>query len=234
MKTGTGLKIESLNSKKDFQNLMFDILNPLKPHYSEGGAELYLGDSFAHYDIKATYMEAVSRPLWALSPYWAGGGREEESNPFIDIYVKALSNGTDPENTEYWGECGNFDQRFVEMAAISYNLMYAPETIWDRLSDVQKLNLADYLYKINEHPLPVCNWILFAVMVNVALKERGMKYCPECKKTVTNMQAAERMKKFRYKNRMMNKAMKDRVQLLEEENELLRKRIVQLREMNVI
>jgi len=61
-----------------------------------------------------------------------------------------------------------------------------------------------------------------------------MKYCPECKKTVTNMQAAERMKKFRYKNRMMNKAMKDRVQLLEEENELLRKRIVQLREMNVI
>jgi len=179
MKTGTGLKIESLNSKKDFQNLMFDILNPLKPHYSEGGAELYLGDSFAHYDIKATYMEAVSRPLWALTPYWAGGGREEESNPFIDIYVKALSNGTDPENTEYWGECGNFDQRFVEMAAISYNLMYAPETIWDRLSDVQKLNLADYLYKINEHPLPVCNWILFAVMVNVALKERGMKYCPE-------------------------------------------------------
>ena len=58
-----------------------------------------------------------------------------------------------------------------------------------------------------------------------------MKYCPECKKTVTNIQAAERMKKFRHKNRMMNKAMKDRVQLLEQENELLRQRIIQLREL---
>lgn len=179
MKTGTGLKIESLNTRQDFTKLMFDVLNPLKSHYSAGGAELYLGDTFAHYDIKAAFMEAVSRPLWALTPYWAGGGREDGEGTFAEIYRKALASGTDPESPEYWGECGNFDQRFVEMAAISYNLMYTPETIWDKLSDREKKNLSDYLYKINEHPLPVCNWILFAVMVNVALKERGMRYCPE-------------------------------------------------------
>lgn len=61
-----------------------------------------------------------------------------------------------------------------------------------------------------------------------------MKYCPDCKKAVTNMQAAERMRNMRRRTREINKMRKDRLQLLEEENELLRKRIVELREMNVI
>lgn len=173
------INTDTLNTKADFQKLMLDILNPLKSHYSPGCARLHLGDTFAHYDINATYMEAVSRPLWALVPYWAGGGVEvspEDGRDFNSIYIKALVNGTDPDSEEYWGECTSFDQRFVEMAAISYGLMYTPEHIWNPLTDKQKENLANYLRKINEHPLPVCNWILFAVMVNVALKKLGLDY----------------------------------------------------------
>ena len=56
------------------------------------------------------------------------------------------------------------------MAAISYGIMFAPEVVWDPLTEAQKENLCNYLNKINEHPLPVCNWILFAVLVNIALK----------------------------------------------------------------
>lgn len=165
-----------LNSKKDFQDLMLEILNPLKSYYSEDCCKLHLGDTFAHYGIEATYMEAISRPLWALTPFWAGGGEDED---FLRIYRKALANATDKGTAGYWGDCVPFDQRFVEMAAISFNLMYTPESIWMRMSEVEQKNLAEYLYQINEHPLPVCNWILFAVMVNVALKERGMRYCKE-------------------------------------------------------
>ena len=32
-----------LDSKKDFQDLLMEILNPLLPYYSEGKAELVLG-----------------------------------------------------------------------------------------------------------------------------------------------------------------------------------------------
>ena len=86
-----------LHSKEDFRELMFAILNPLKPYYSENKARLQLGVTMAHYDINATWMEAFSRPLWALVPYWAGGGRETEKGDgtgqfesFAEIYRKGL------------------------------------------------------------------------------------------------------------------------------------------------
>lgn len=162
-----------LHTKKEFQDLMLTILNPLKPYYSEEKARLQLGVTMAHYDVKAAWMEAFSRPLWGLVPFWAGGGREGE---FEEIYRKGLCAGTDEKNAEYWGECGSFDQRFVEMAAISYGIMFAPKVVWEPLTEQEKNNLCTYLNKINEHPLPVCNWILFAVLVNIAMKKAGRPY----------------------------------------------------------
>lgn len=166
-----------LHSKQDFQNLMLSILEPLKPYYSENGARLQLGITMAHYDAQAAWMEAFSRPLWGLVPYWAGGGTEQgAAQSFAEIYRRGLAAGADEKNPEYWGECGSFDQRFVEMAAISYGIMFAPEVVWEPLSEQEKENLSGYLNKINEHPLPVCNWILFAVLVNIALKKAGCSY----------------------------------------------------------
>ena len=57
----------NLHSKKDFQDCMLSILEPLKPYYSEEKARLTLGVTMAHYDIGATWMEAFSRPLWGLA-----------------------------------------------------------------------------------------------------------------------------------------------------------------------
>lgn len=167
--------LHNISTKADFQNLMLDILNPLKPLYSKNCAGLHIGETFAHYDIGATYMEAFSRPLWALVPFWAGGGTDSGEIDFADIYRRGLIAGSDPESEEYWGECVPFDQRFVEMAAISYGILFAPEVVWNPLSDSEKSNLAAYLNKINDNELPVCNWILFAVLVNIAMKKVGMQ-----------------------------------------------------------
>ncbi len=165
-----------LSSKKDFQDLLLEILNPLLPYYSEGRAELVLGVTATNYDQKAIRLEAFSRPLWGLVPFWAGGGH---SPVFEEIYRKGLAAGTDPEGKEYWGGFHAFDQRFVEMAAISYGLILAPEKVWEPLTDTEKDHLADWLYGINQYELPVCNWVLFAVLVNIALKKRGRKYDAE-------------------------------------------------------
>ena len=78
----------NLHSKKDFQDCMLSILEPLKLYYSEEKARLTLGVTMAHYDIGATWMEAFSRPLWGLVPFWAGGGKEPE---FEEIYRKGLT-----------------------------------------------------------------------------------------------------------------------------------------------
>ena len=162
-----------LNGKEDFRKLLMEIVKPLLPYYSKGGAELILGVNATNYDQKAIRLEAFSRPLWGLVPFWAGGG---ESKEFEIIYQKGLAAGTDPDSEEYWGGFHAFDQRFVEMAAISYGLILAADKLWEPLKEQEKDHLAKWLYGINQYELPICNWILFAVLVNIALKKLGREY----------------------------------------------------------
>ena len=80
-----------LHTKSDFTALMHRFLDPLLPLYSEGGARLHLGDIGVTYPGRTIEMEAFSRPLWALAPFWTGGGRADD---FLRIYRKGLASGT--------------------------------------------------------------------------------------------------------------------------------------------
>ena len=53
----------NLHSKKDFQDCMLSILNPLKPYYSEEKARLTLGVTMAHYDICLLYTSPSPRDM---------------------------------------------------------------------------------------------------------------------------------------------------------------------------
>lgn len=165
-----------LHTKSDFAALMHRFLDPLKPLYSAGGARLHLGDTGVTYDQNAIELEAFSRPLWALVPFWAGGGSDPE---FEQLYRRGLASGTDPDSPEYWGQCRDYDQCFVEMAAIACGLLTAPDKLWDPLTPAQQQNLAAWLAQINQHAIPECNWQFFRILVNLALKKVGMPYSPE-------------------------------------------------------
>ncbi len=160
-----------LHSKQDFQVLMHLFLDPLKPLYSSGGAHLHLGETGATYQEEVAELEAFSRPLWGLVPYWMGGGVDET---FERIYRKGLANGTSLQSPEYWGGFSDYDQRFVEMAAIACGLLFAPQKLWEPLSAEEKAALVQWLDGINGHTIPDCNWQFFRVLVNLALKKCGM------------------------------------------------------------
>lgn len=57
-----------------------------------------------------------------------------------------------------------------------------------------------------------------------------MKYCSSCKVIAKREQDALRMKKLRRETREINKARKEQLELLREENELLRRRVIMMRE----
>ncbi len=156
----------TLHTKQDYQDLMFRLLNPLKPLYSAGCAQLVLGDFGVTYNQQSMALEAFSRPLWALVPFWVGGG---SAPAFEAIYQTGLANGVNPTHPEFWGHCGAYDQRFVEMASIACGMLNAPEKIWEPLSDSAKNNLACWMDEINHHDIPSCNWRFFRVLVNLAL-----------------------------------------------------------------
>ena len=98
------------------------------PAIRRGGPRLHLGETGVTYGQAAIELEAFSRPLWALVPFWAGGGSDPA---FEEIYRRGLAAGADPQNPEYWGECGDYDQCFVEMAAIACGLLTVPKKLWD-------------------------------------------------------------------------------------------------------
>lgn len=159
-----------LETKKDFENLLFDILNSIKKFVTPEKAGFILGHHATWYDDRAAVCEAFSRPLWGLAPFFAAGGRDAE---FEDIYLTGLVNGTNPENTEYFGECSERDQRFVEMAAIAYSMLICPDTLWNPLSDADKNQICKWLSQINTHEVCDSNWIFFRVLVNIAFKKHN-------------------------------------------------------------
>ena len=57
-----------------------------------------------------------------------------------------------------------------------------------------------------------------------------MKYCSDCKIQVKREQDAQRMRDLRRKTREINKAKGEQMALLREENEMLRRRIIGMRE----
>ena len=179
----------NLQTKADFTALMHKFLDPLKPYYSAGCARLHLGETGVTYNQNAIELEAFSRPLWALVPFWVGGGSDPE---FEKIYRKGLAAGTDPENPEYWGTTGEYDQCYVEMAAIACGILTAPEKLWTPLSDTEKQNLAAWLGQINAHTIPDCNWQFFRILVNLALKSVGMPYSPAGGRPLQDRQLLQR------------------------------------------
>lgn len=166
--------------KKELQGYLEEMLKPLKQYYSEDGTSLRLGCFAAGYGMNIADMEGLSRVLWGLTPVWTGSEKDNSEHEFFkSIYRKALVNGTNPLYKGYFGDLGHRDQRMVEMAAISLNLLMNPESIWNTLKVDEKQNLANWLYQINDYTLPDNNWNFFNVITNVALKKVGMKYSHE-------------------------------------------------------
>ncbi|SDO03667.1 DUF2264 domain-containing protein [Alkalicoccus daliensis] len=168
------LPIESnpLQTKKDLQDALLQIVQPLKPYYSEGKAHVHISNTSAAYADEIAEMETFSRVLWGIAPLLAGGAEDAHWKTCLE----GIKNGTNPSHEEYWGEIHNFDQRIVEMAVYGYTLVLAPEKLWEPLAPQEKENLASWLSQINHCKVHDCNWLFFPVLVNLGLKNINQPY----------------------------------------------------------
>lgn len=107
-----------LGSRDDMVELLFDLLVPLEIGQSKGGARVVLGHSGAGFDPVAAELEGYARALWGLGPLLASEPEHPRFRTRKAAWVKGLVNGTNPAHEEYWGDCGDRDQRLVEQAAI--------------------------------------------------------------------------------------------------------------------
>src|SRR5262249_19723336 len=101
-----------LVTKDDVRRAVVDLVEPIVPCLSPGGARARLGSFGSTFATRVAEFEGYARPLWGIAPLVAGGG----TFAHWDRWVSGLAHGTDPDHEENWGPCGaEIDQRMVEM-----------------------------------------------------------------------------------------------------------------------
>lgn len=118
-----------LLTKSDLAQFLKDLLDPLAPYTSPGGARIQLGYTGTHYDDVAAQLEGFARPLWGLASLLKGGGLYEGSKRWVD----GLKNGVDSGSPEFWGYMRDKDQRMVECSPIGFFLASCPKETWGEL-----------------------------------------------------------------------------------------------------
>lgn len=179
-------KQRSIKKRKEAAQLLLDIIRPLKSYYSPGRAWLSVGSSAAHYGEKAARMEGFARILWGLGPLWAQDNSElpasyrDECEMWKTLYLEGIIHGTDPDHPEYWGDVTDFDQKMVEMAALSVSVCLSPETLWVPLSREQQEAVCRWFWQINECQIHPNNWRFFRILVNMMFRILGHPWSQSC------------------------------------------------------
>jgi hypothetical protein len=119
-----------------------------------------------------TGLEALGRTTAGIAP-WLELGPDETAEgklrgEFIELSVKAIANGTDPESPDFL----NFTQGgqpLVDAAFLAQGLLRAPKQLWGRLDATQRTNLVAALKATRSIQPYESNWLLFSAMVEAAL-----------------------------------------------------------------
>ncbi len=184
-----------LTTRRDLARLLLDWVRPLKKFYSEGHAMLHIGNTAAHYGEKSARMEGYSRVLWGLGPLFATDNQDlsreerEEADWWKELCRDGLIHGTNPSHNEYWGDVYDYDQKMVEMAAITTSLLLAPDKLWKPLTEEQKHNVRDWLNQINRLGVHANNWRFFRILVNVFFTVQDLE--PDAGRLAEDLQVIE-------------------------------------------
>ncbi|KAF5025715.1 hypothetical protein F66182_2182 [Fusarium sp. NRRL 66182] len=160
-----GFTESPFRDRSDLVRAATAVIEPLEKYRSPSKARVKLYPSTAAgFDDVAAQLEGFARPLWAISALC-----DDDASPGLCSWVQGIEAGVDPENPEYWGQLGSFDQRMVEMESIAFAFLMAPDTMLSFLNPVSTQNLVNWLQQINHFTMPQNNWRWFRVLVNLTL-----------------------------------------------------------------
>ncbi len=167
------LGLGPLQTRTDIQRVVGDLTAPLKSRTSPGGARVRLGSTGAHFSQQAVDLEGFARPLYGIVPLVVGGGTFDG----WDRVCAGLTTGTDPASDEYWGPVErDIDQRMVEQASIGLALAFCPEHTWEKIDEMARRRLVNWLTGIFDYEPGQNNWQFFRILVALGLERVGAAF----------------------------------------------------------
>lgn len=117
--------------------------------------------------------EAFARTLAGIAPWLA---LEADDTPegqlrarYIALAQRSLIHATDPQSADFCDFDPKGSQPLVEAAFLAEALLRAPRQLWEPLTEEQKNNVILALKRTRAIKPPLCNWVIFASMVETAI-----------------------------------------------------------------
>ncbi|GAA2009656.1 DUF2264 domain-containing protein [Microbacterium ulmi] len=118
-------------------------------------------------------LEGFAR-TFLLAGFRIAGERGQGVDDLIDSYTRGIVAGVDPSSRDRWVRLDEHAQAKVEAASLALILDMTRPWIWDRLDQVTKERVVDYLSPVvGDTTYPTTNWLWFRVVVQTFLRSVG-------------------------------------------------------------
>ncbi|MBP0011869.1 MAG: DUF2264 domain-containing protein [Roseofilum sp. SBFL] len=183
-------------TREHWEEVMVSLLEGILAYASPGKARIKLPGVNSTNGLVADELEGFSRSLIMAAPLLKSHPTLKltvgnQTLDVVDFYHKGILAGTNPQHPEYWGQIGDFSQNIVECGSLAWSLYLSQAQIWDKYSDREKQQVADYLLQCNRVKGHANNWLLFKVIINTVLERLGMSFSK--KEIFTNLEICKKM-----------------------------------------
>src|SRR6056297_2210417 len=136
-------------TRDHWEEAFFTLMKGIIDSASKGKARQRIPGPRSHHGLLADELEGFTRSMFMSGP-WLSGSKDGilkfdgESINVLEFYHEGILNGTNPNHEEYWGDIVDYAQHLVEMAALAWGLYVSKDKLWDKFSDTEKKQVADY------------------------------------------------------------------------------------------
>ncbi|MCH5598291.1 DUF2264 domain-containing protein [Niabella ginsengisoli] len=129
---------------------------------------------------QVAYMEAFGRLIGGIAPFLElpvdNSAEGKVRHRLLEQTQQSLSHAVNPQSADYlfWGD-GKTAQPLVDAAHIAQAFLYAPNNLWEPLSDKTKQQFIQEFKNIRRIKPFKSNWLLFAAMIESFLLSIGEK-----------------------------------------------------------
>ncbi|MFG6503055.1 DUF2264 domain-containing protein [Microbacterium sp. P05] len=155
------------------------LLDAARAHASENNARIVFPGAEGGYGRAVDGLEGFAR-TFLLAGFRLVGANGEGLDDLADFYRRGVTAGVDPEAPDRWVRLEEHAQAKVEAASLALILDMTRPWIWDRLDELTRGRVIDYLAPVvGDDTYPKTNWLWFRVVVQTFLRSVGGTWSAE-------------------------------------------------------
>ena len=159
-------------TRAHWEDIADGALAAVRPYATERHALLDLPGPASASGRRSDGLEGFAR-TFLLAGFRLARSGDTDPGGHAEWYARGLAAGTDPASAEHWPDVRERPQARVECASIAIALHETRPWIWDRLDDVVRQRIAEWMSGMLGVWVPENNWLWFRAVTSTFLRSVG-------------------------------------------------------------